>query len=271
MDEKDESLLKLIEERSKERAAEANDLISKEKRFWEEHFPEFEDIAILQQRCNSCGFAQDYHFPESTSEERKLLLEFAMDIGILITYIMMEAVRPRPNKKHVFDIKDSNKMQIEVDLLLGKKKKQAESWVKNAIGPIDIFQEFLKLPIVKKGLAVHTKEYIMRNLNPGLPEKMKKELLAEQRFAVPRDPIWSPHEMDRVNLKLTSTFYDIWPWTYRRLEDIKNKLPKIVDASYDTLDEARTLDEKYRKDGTYDRLKQRLLDKHAGKREEKEI
>jgi hypothetical protein len=90
---------------------------------------------------------------------------------------MIEAVRPRHSKKYITHIKDSNaNKEIEINLFPGEKRRQAELWVMNAINPYDILNEFIRLPMVKRGIAdpQYMKEIIEKNINPALPENEKK-------------------------------------------------------------------------------------------------
>lgn len=113
------------------------------------------------------------------SPERKILLKFAVDIGMLITDIMVEAVRPRHGKKYI----NNASKEVEIDLKPGEKRRQAELWVQNAINANDILNEFIKLPMVKRGIAkpqymkeIH-EENIKENINPLFLKMRKKHFL----------------------------------------------------------------------------------------------
>jgi hypothetical protein len=99
------------------------------------------------------------------SPERKTLLKFAVDIGMLITHIMIEAVRPHHGKKYI----NNTGKEVEIGLKPGEKRKQAELWVQNAINSKDILNEFIKFPMVKSGIAhqQYMKEIHEKNINPS--------------------------------------------------------------------------------------------------------
>lgn len=166
------------------------------------------------------------------SQERKTLLKFAVDIGMLITAIMVEAVRPRHDKKYI----NNASKEVEIDLKPGEKRRQAELWVQNAINASDILNEFIKLPMVKRGIAVpqYLKQIREKNINPALPENKKKELLARHRFLNTDNPKYSPYEMDEQSFKkLKDTLYELWPWSIDKFDSIQNRLPEIIKSGYE--------------------------------------
>ena len=166
------------------------------------------------------------------SIKRKTLLKFAVDIGMLITYIMIEAVRPRHDKKYI----NNTSKEIEIDLKPGEKRRQAELWVQNAINANDILNEFIKLPMVKRGITEpqYMKEIRKKNINPALPENKKKELLARHRFLNTDNPKYSPYEMDEQSFKkLKDTLYELWPWSIDKFDDVQNRLPEIIKSGYE--------------------------------------
>ena len=77
-----------------------------------------------------------------TSIEEKLLFIFAMRTGALVTYVMINAMRPLPNKKRLVNVKTNGKEE-KVDLLPRDKRLQTQLWVKNAIDPIQMLWEFV--------------------------------------------------------------------------------------------------------------------------------
>ena len=162
-------------------------------------------------------------------------MKFAVDIGMLITHIMIEAVRPHHDKKYI----NNTGKEVEIDLKPGEKRRQAELWVQNAINANDILNEF-KLPMVKRGIAepqymkeIH-EENIKENINPSLPDNEKEALLARHRFLNTNDPLYSPYEMDAQSFKkLKDTLYEIWPWSIDKFDGIQNRLPEIIKSGYE--------------------------------------
>jgi hypothetical protein len=194
-----------------------------------------EGFTIFQQRCNYCGHSQDVFLPYVSKEQRSLI-EFALKIGISDIYVMLEGMRPfaNNNKKNGFDTKKNHKKEVKkTSILPGAKKRRTELWVNNAtIRPLDKLQEFMKLPIVKRGLAkpIYLEEYYRQNINPGLTEKKKKEFLAEHRFGDPNDPAWSPYEIDKESLrKLTETLRKTWSGLLGMFEGLLKAVAKTAD------------------------------------------
>ena len=155
---------------------------------------------------------------------------------MLITDIMVEAVRPRHDRKYI----NNASKEVEIDLKPGEKRRQAELWVQNAINANDILNEFIKLPMVKRGIAepqymkeIH-EENIKENINPSLPDNEKEALLARHRFLNTNDPLYSPYEMDAQSFKkLKDTLYEIWPWSIDKFDGIQNRLPEIIKSGYE--------------------------------------
>ena len=151
---------------------------------------------------------------------------------MLITDIMVEAVRPRHDRKYI----NNASKEVEIDLKPGEKRRQAELWVQNAINANDILNEFIKLPMVKRGITEpqYMKEIREKNINPALPEKQKKALLARYRFLNTDNPLYSPYEIDEQSFKkLKDTLYEIWPWSIDKFDDIQNRIPEIIKSGYE--------------------------------------
>ena len=94
---------------------------------------------------------------------------------MLITDIMVEAVRPRHDRKYI----NNASKEVEIDLKPGEKRRQAELWVQNAINANDILNEFIKLPMVKRGITEpqYMKEIREKNINPVFLKNRKKHYL----------------------------------------------------------------------------------------------
>ena len=166
------------------------------------------------------------------SPERKIFLKFAVDIGMLITDIMVEAVRPRHGKKYI----NNASKEVEIDLKPGEKRRQVELWVQNAINANDILNEFIKLPMIKRGIAEpqYMKQVHEENINPALPENEKKAFLALHRFLNTDNPLYSPYEMDEQSFKkLKDTIYEIWPWSIDKFDGIQKQLPEMIKSGYE--------------------------------------
>ena len=168
------------------------------------------------------------------SEEKKALLNFAMKVGVEILYAMIEAIR-KHSPKLALGINEIG--QASVELRKGiEKDRLAEIWVKNALNPLVIFREFVKLPVIKRGLAIPRQ----------IPQYKNKELVKEIHKSrsnpfVPDNP--TLFELDEENFKqIIGAFADLWPITYKGFEDIKNRLPRSVDSTFETRDELEKMD-----------------------------
>jgi hypothetical protein len=133
---------------------------------------------------------------KTLTKETEGLLDFAIKIGSLITFIMLKAVKPSENE-------ETN----------GRKKvEQSLTWVRNSILPSVILSEFMEIDIVKKGKRIKKSRQsrITKNMNPKTPWFMKEEF---QSRVIP-DELFSPYEIDKKTYQsLESAFNQIWPFT----------------------------------------------------------
>lgn len=109
-------------------------------------------------------------------------------------------------------------------------------WVQNAINANDILNEFIKLPMVKRGIAEpqYMKEIHEENINPSLSDNEKEAVLARHRFLNTDNPIYSPYEMDEQSFKkLKDTLYELWPWSIDKFDGIHSRLPEIIKSGYE--------------------------------------
>ena len=64
---------------------------------------------------------------------------------------------------------------------------------------------------------------------------------SESNPFVPDNP--TLFELDEENFKqIIGAFADLWPITYKGFEDIKNRLPRSVDSTFETRDELEKMD-----------------------------
>ena len=100
------------------------------------------------------------------SEEKKALLNFAMKVGVQILYAMIEAIHKHSPKLAL----GKNEIgQASIELKGIEKDRLTQIWVKNAINPLAIFREFVKLPVIRRGLAISRQ----------IPQYKNKELVKE--------------------------------------------------------------------------------------------
>lgn len=166
-------------------------------------------------------------------EEKYILQNFVVRVGLQVTYAMIEAVR----KNELRLALGKNEIgQVNIELKGIENDSLTRIWVKKAISPLVIFREFVKLPIIRRGRAIPR----------DMPAYEDKELLNEiQKYRRnpfnPDNP--SIYELDKENMnKITEAFKELWPATYQGFEAIKTKLPKLVESTYDTRNEFEKLD-----------------------------
>ncbi len=177
----------------------------------------------------------DYNTLEA-KRDQKVLHDFALRLGVIIEYIIIQALRPKkafPNreKEGLVDL-DLNPIIVN-----GKQKNDiARNWVENAIKPASILDEFCRLWVVKRGLAVFADKggaESYRSDRP-LPLEIQNQLIAERRKVRKmnvHDPLWSPYEMDEQNFKkLNSAFANAFPDPYEKLERLREDLPAEIES-----------------------------------------
>lgn len=142
-------------------------------------------------------------------KRKVLLLNFSLKVGLLITYIMIEAIRPVNDM--VKGNGESSKPQLSKD------------WIKESANLLDIWEAFKEIAIeVDKTKPIS---------NDDLDEYRKRKSLDKSMFLM---------DSSFTKEKLSQTFQEMWPHVYRELKDLKeitekeiqifhNKTPKEFD------------------------------------------
>jgi hypothetical protein len=162
---------------------------------------------------------------DSDLVERELF-EFGNKIGALITYILIQAIRPRDIR-----IKGSRNNQSAKKIKLSGKEKteQARLWVEKTINPVRILFEFCRLPPVKKGLAVFGEDIPIEKSLPAEVQEKYRVIQKKRRKMSTDDPLWTDSELDEETFnKLTTAFANIYPEINTQLEYIRRTLPDKV-------------------------------------------
>jgi DNA-binding Lrp family transcriptional regulator len=184
----------------------------------------------------------DFYTKENYDKLR--LFSFVNWLGALLAYAMIEAVRPgartaKIREKHLGPyVSGQNKDSLALD------------WIRNVIDPVELFKEFLELPLVKRGLPVNNPRFwnyrkIVRNLRPDLRKRLKQDTalsrklrgeianhnkgMKELRKFEPESFNRSRFELDMVNFKkLVNVFAEIYPIQFSKLEDVRSKMDEIT-------------------------------------------
>jgi hypothetical protein len=131
------------------------------------------------------------------TEDERILLNFILDCGKLLLYILLKAVEP-------YETKEDGRTKSKNSIIM----------IKKSIDPTAILNEFVELPIVKKGISRKiSKQVLMNNINPALPQERKEEMLRSYRTIDPL--LFSPYEVDQSTLaKLEKLYQENWPYSF---------------------------------------------------------
>jgi hypothetical protein len=167
------------------------------------------------------------------------LFEFGNKISALITYILLQALRPRDIR---INGTKNNETAKGIQLSGKEKTEQAKLWVEKTINPFRILFEFCKIPIVAKGLAVWAGDIPIEKSLPVEVQEKAKDIQKKRRKINSHDPLWTQFELDKENFnKLTTAFAEIYPEINAQLELIRKMLP-------DKIQEHKDWDRKYLQD-----------------------
>ena len=170
--------------------------------------------------------------------DKIMLFSFANRIGALITYVMIEALKPGASTPRIKEKK------LNVDLGRRKRDTLILDWIRNVIDPIDLFREFLKLSVVKFGQPLNTPRFMnitklknqmssdaRKKFDEDLEYRKKvmnyiaqhnKEQKTIRRFdsSILKESLY---ELDKTNFeKLVKVFREVYPVHFSKLEYIKN-------------------------------------------------
>ncbi|MGD9532198.1 MAG: hypothetical protein AB7V56_00305 [Candidatus Nitrosocosmicus sp.] len=151
------------------------------------------------------------------TDDERVLLNFILDCGKLLLYILLRAIEP-------YETKEDGKIKREKSIIMTRK----------SIDPTAILNEFVELPIVKKGIARKmSKQALMNNINPALPQERKEEILQSYRITDPL--LFSPYEVDQSTFaKLEKLYQENWPYSFKALEYLKESLPRTIHTGIKT-------------------------------------
>lgn len=141
----------------------------------------------------------------STKTEKELF-KFAMDVGVLTTYVMLKAIKTQSN--------DKTGKEKEYDSLI---------WTKNSISVNNILFHFIQSDIIrskhmlKESFAKKRIERLGKKADPVRKKEIQDKLIP--------DELYSQFEVDEKTYNdLEESFEKIWPFTYLGLEQVMNTL-----------------------------------------------
>jgi hypothetical protein len=182
------------------------------------NFPPTEDRFIFNLRQKEYVFFECLYKKENLSKESETLLYFAIQIGILMTFIMLKAIEP------------SDEQDGEI------KKNNTMLWINNTIIPNTILSQFMELDVIKKGKMKKRSRVgsITKNITSTTPDFIKEESMSK----LISDFSYSPYEInEKTYLKLEKEFKNIWPFSYFVLENIQEKLSEIIEKGIGSIPE----------------------------------
>ena len=161
---------------------------------------EYEEDAIkeieIRNRLSNC-----------VNPKEKALLEFAMDMGALITYVMLKAMEHS---------KEQDKNNNSDNSL---------TWVKHSINPIVMLRYFesVSKDIIKKqnseSLQKNSYDSLQSNTDENKNRLDNSNYESYHSYILDEEPY---HNIEK-------SFREIWPYTFHALEDIRNRIPKIIE------------------------------------------
>jgi hypothetical protein len=148
---------------------------------------------------------------KNLTKESEFLLNFAINIGSLITFVMLKAIEPSKEE----DGKEKEKKSI--------------TWTKNSILSTEILTQFMTNTIVNKGKRIKkSKEKLLTSkINPTIPSPIKEEFLSR----LISDKEYSQYEIDKTTYQsLEKAYKEIWPYKHIVLKNLSEpqRLSEIV-------------------------------------------
>ena len=134
--------------------------------------------------------------------DRESLFVFANNIGAYITYVLLEAARPK--KKTILNLRatEGSRKFMVID---NSNDETTRKWIEKSVNPLSILNEFEKLQCVKRGLRRFTDA------------------------TDPLDPSFLIHKMNEENFKkLTKAFANTFPHAFEKLETIRKQLKNEI-------------------------------------------
>ena len=163
--------------------------------------------------------------------EQKILHEFAIWLGAIIEYTMIQALSPKKSARKILPKTDDDFVNpFALGIKRGGKNDIFRIWLEKPIVPhmMLIFFQFSWLPMVRRGLPIHddNKTLLTKMIaNPSLPSEYQEHLIRKIKQTPQMnidDPYWSPYEMDKDNFKkLTDAFKNAFP-------EISEKLDRLI-------------------------------------------
>jgi hypothetical protein len=194
--------------------------------FSREAMKSFSRWTVMASRPNKFSTINEENHAAEYLAQRELF-EFGNKIGALITYILLQAIRPRILR--INGTKTSGTAK-KVQLSGKEKTEQAKLWVEKTINPFRILFEFCRVPTIAKGLAVWAGDIPIDKSLPAEVQKKARDIQKKRRKINPQDPLWTQFEMDEESFsKLTAAFAIIYPEINAQLELIRRTLPDKIE------------------------------------------
>jgi hypothetical protein len=153
------------------------------------------EIEIRNRICNN------------VNSKEKALLEFAMDMGALITYVMLKAM------EHSKEQDKNNYLDNSL------------TWLKQSINPIVMLKYFEK--IAKEMIKKH---YLESDQNVNYLSQSNKNENKNKSNNLDNNSLYSLNKIDKNSYNIMEkAFREIWPYTFDALEDIQLRIPKIAE------------------------------------------
>jgi len=191
------------------------------------------------------------------------ILEFSNRIGALITYIMIEAIKPKGLILPISEIPINLKNFIFEFIQGSYKDRIAKDFIRTLLDPFFFLEKFTKLGIVRTGLKINNPdkkninkilrylEQEKKNVDKVRNKEVKKVIMRrimelkkiKELEMNPHDPYWSMYELDNETyIKLNEIYKNTYPKFYAELEKIKNMvLKQNISKVYWLLDTSHVL------------------------------
>lgn len=165
-----------------------------------------QSLEEISNRCIKEYNTMNKIYGSLSTKTEKDLFKFAWDIGVLMTYILLKAIKPQS--------KDKTGMQKEYNSLI---------WTKNSINLNNILFHFIQSDMIRRKRML--KESFSKRRIEGLGEKTDPARKKESQDKSIPDELYSQFEVDEKTYgDLEEAYERIWPFTYLGLEQVKNNI-----------------------------------------------
>jgi hypothetical protein len=154
------------------------------------------------------------------------LFELGLRLSAFIEYIMIQAVRPK--KLQLIYLDDVHIKGLD-------KNKISHNWIDHIEYVREMFVEFCRLWVVKRGLAVFADKGKTPYMDPSFPLEIQNKLIAKRkkmRQMDTDDPYWSHYEMDEENYTaLIDAFKETFPDSFNEFEKLREGLLDEIEGN----------------------------------------